>query len=47
MKERDWEKIIAACMVLIAILAIVAAVLIRMWIINADLPLWLKLVLWR
>lgn len=47
MKNIDWEKVIAVGMILIAVLAIVASVLIRMWIVNADLPLWLKLVLWR
>lgn len=46
MNEKNWEKVIVVCAVLTAILAIVASVLFRMWIIKSDLPLWLKLVLW-
>lgn len=46
MNESDWEKVIVVCLALMTVLALVFTALFRVWIIESDLPLWLKAILW-
>ena len=41
-----WEKVIIIFMILMTVLALAFTGMFRVWIIESDLPLWLKAILW-
>lgn len=41
-----WEKVMIILMILMTVLALAFTAVFRVWIIESDLPLWLKAILW-